>query len=95
MRAMVGYDYWLYQRVKGESEFDRWWATFRAYNGGLGHWLKEAAAVRPALDRQTVDAACGSASRSKKFCAENLGYPRLILLVLQARFLSWGRGVSA
>ncbi len=95
IQALIGYDHWLYQRVKGDSEFDRWWAALRAYNGGLGHWLKEAATVRPALDHQTVDAACGSASRSKKFCAENLGYPRRILLVLQARFLSWGNGVSA
>jgi len=95
IQSLIGYDVWLYDRVKGETELDRWWAALRAYNGGLGHWLKEAATVRPALDHQTVDAACGSASRSKKFCAENLGYPRRILLVLQARFLSWGTGVDA
>jgi hypothetical protein len=95
IQALIGYDHWLYDRVKGESEFDRWWAALRAYNGGLGHWQKEAATVRPALDRQTVDAACGKARRNVSFCPENLGYPRRILLVLQARFLSWGSGVSA
>lgn len=95
IQALVGYDKWLYDRVKGNTELDRWWAALRAYNGGLGHWLKEAATVRPALDHQTVDAACGKASRNKSFCAENLGYPRRILLVLQARFLSWGTGVDA
>ncbi len=92
---MIGYDQWLYERVKGNTEFDRWWAALRAYNGGLGHWQKEAATVRPALDYQTVDTACGKARRSVKFCPENLGYPRRILLVLQSRFLSWGQGVSA
>lgn len=95
IQALVGYDKWLYDRVKGNTELDRWWAALRAYNGGLGHWLKEAATVRPALDHKTVDAACGKASRNKSFCAENLGYPRRILLVLQARFLSWGTGVDA
>lgn len=95
MRALVGYDRWLYERVRGPSEFDRLWATMRSYNGGLGHWQKEAATVSPALDRVTVDSACGRAKRSPSFCPENLGYPRRILTILQPRYLSWGRGVSA
>lgn len=95
MRALVGYDRWLFDRVRGPSEFDRLWAALRAYNGGLGHWQQEAATVRPALDRATVDAACGKARRHPDFCAENRGYPKRILFVLQARYLSWGRGVQA
>lgn len=95
MRGLVGYDRWLFERVRGTSEFDRLWAALRAYNGGLGHWQKEAATVRPALDRQTVDAACGKARRHISHCAENLGYPQRILIVLQPRYLGWGRGVSA
>lgn len=95
MRGLVGYDRWLFERVRGTSEFDRLWAALRAYNGGLGHWQKEAATVRPALDRQTVDAACGKARRHISHCTENLGYPQRILIVLQPRYLRWGRGVSA
>ncbi len=95
MRALVGYDLWLFGRVRGPSEFDRLWAALRAYNGGLGHWQKEAATVRPVLDRLAVDAACGRARRHSSFCPENLGYPRRILVFLQPRYLSWGRGVSA
>lgn len=95
MRALVGYDLWLFQRVRGPSEFDRLWAALRAYNGGLGHWQQEAAKVRPALDRQMVDSACGKARRHPSHCAENLGYPRCILILLQPRYLAWGRGVSA
>ncbi len=115
MRALVGYDRWLFERVRGNSEFDRLWAALRGYNGGLGHWQQEAATVRPAdrnkrssplpllplgegwdeVSRLAVDAACGKARRHPSFCAENLGYPRRILTILQPRYLSWGRGVSA
>jgi len=95
LRALVGYDYWLYQRVAGQSEFDRLWATFRSYNGGLGHWQKEAALVRPSLTRADIDAACGRASRAKVHCTENLDYPDRILNRLQRRFSSWGRVVEA
>lgn len=94
MRAMVGYDLWLYERVRGASEFDRSWAALRAYNGGLGHWQNEASLVRPSLERQAVDSACGQARRHVSHCAENLGYPRRILLTLQLRYAGWGRGVT-
>ncbi|MFV8668081.1 transglycosylase SLT domain-containing protein [Ralstonia pseudosolanacearum] len=94
IRALVGYDRWLYERVRGASQFDRLWAALRAYNGGLGHWQQEAATVRPALDRATVDNACGAARRHRSFCPENLGYPRRILNVLQPRYLAWGREVT-
>ena len=57
--------------------------------------LKEADLVRPALDRQAVDSACGMSRRHISHCPENLGYPRRILLVLQPRYLVWGRGVGA
>jgi soluble lytic murein transglycosylase-like protein len=94
MRALVGYDLWLYERVRGDSEFDRWWAALRAYNGGLGHWQAEAGNAKPATDRAAIDQACGSARRHRSFCPENLGYPRRIMLVLQPRYLSWGSGVQ-
>lgn len=94
MRALVGYDRWLYDRVRGPSEFDRLWAALRAYNGGLGHWQMEAK-VAQSIQRTAVDAACGKAKRHPSFCPENLGYPRRILTILQARYLAWGRGVPA
>lgn len=98
LRALVGYDFWLMQRVRGATEYDRLWAALRAYNGGLGHWQKEAAVVVAATDlhppHQVVDAACGRARRARQFCAENLGYPKRILEGLQPRYLGWGRVVS-
>lgn len=90
LRALVGYDRWLFERVRAPTRYDRLWAALRAYNGGLGNWQQEAARVRPALDRLTVDGACGKARRSPRFCAENLLYPRRILTVLQPRYAPWG-----
>ena len=46
MRALIGYDRWLYARVRGANDFDKLWAALRSYNGGLGHWQKEAAIAR-------------------------------------------------
>ena len=94
MRAMVGYDRWLFERVRGPAEFDRLWAALRSYKGGLGHWQAESRAAG-SVARAQVDAACGRAKRAALHCPENLGYPRRILLVLQPRYLGWGRGVAA
>ncbi|MDD5612886.1 MAG: hypothetical protein PHF75_07575, partial [Gallionella sp.] len=94
MRALVGYDRWLFERVRGPSELDRLWAALRAYNGGLGHWQKEAK-IAGSFDRAAVDRACGHARRAAVFCPENLGYPHRILMVLQPRYMGWGRGVYA
>ncbi|MCQ8103278.1 transglycosylase SLT domain-containing protein [Methylomonas sp. SURF-2] len=93
MRAMIGYDRWLLQRVKGASEFDRLWAALRSYNGGLGHWLNEARNAG-SYQRAEVDRACGSARRSVVHCRENLDYPRRILLTLQPLYAGWGGEVT-
>lgn len=93
MRALVGYDRWLFERVAGNSYYDRLWAALRAYNGGLGHWQQEAK-VAGSVQREAVDLACGTARRSRQHCPENLGYPQRILDRLQPIYLSWGLGVS-
>ncbi len=94
IRALVGYDQWLLHRVRGPSEYDRTWATLRAYNGGLGHWQREAALVGAGQGHAAIDAACGRASRSPLHCPENLSYPDRILNRLQQRYASWGRVVG-
>ncbi len=95
LRALVGYDKYLYDRTPTHySAYDRMWVALRGYNGGLGHWQREAAvsgAAQPT--RQQVDAACGKARRAAVHCRENLGYPQRILVDLQPRYLSWGPGL--
>jgi len=96
LRALVGFDRWLYERVSGPSEYDRLWGALRAYNGGLGHWQKEAAlaGAPPAKGRDSIDATCGRAKRAPVHCQENLGYPRRILITLQPLYRGWGREVN-
>lgn len=95
LRALVGYDKYLFDRAPARySERDRMWVALRSYNGGLGHWQREAAAsgaVQPT--REQVDAACGKARRAPLHCVENLGYPHRILNVLQPRYAGWGPGL--
>ena len=92
LRALVGYDKWLYDRVWGDSEYDRMHAALRAYNGGLGHWHREAK-IAASRKRDLIDAACGKARRHVYHCRENLNYPRRILAIYQPRYFGWGRGI--
>ena len=100
LRALARYDKWLHDRVTpaaGNSDAtacDRWWGALRGYNGGLGHWLKEARLAAPATDRGAIDAQCGRASRHVSHCRENLAYPRQILTKWQPLYASWGPGVK-
>jgi len=94
LRALVGYDRWLWDRLPEAAQSpggdaDRMWATLRAYNGGLGNWRAEAA-LAAGRRRQDIDAACGRARRAAQFCPENLGYPRVILVQRQAIYRTWG-----
>ncbi|WP_287916031.1 transglycosylase SLT domain-containing protein [Comamonas sp.] len=95
LRALVGYDKYLYDRTPSHySAYDRMWVALRGYNGGLGHWQREAAvsgAAQPT--RQQVDAACGKARRAPVHCRENLHYPQRILVELQPRYSNWGGGL--
>lgn len=95
LRALVTYDRWLYDRTPAHYlPRDRMWVALRAYNGGLGHWQREAASTGLAQPtRAQVDAACGKARRAAVHCRENLGYPHRILVVIQPRYLQWGPGL--
>ncbi|MGP1684388.1 MAG: transglycosylase SLT domain-containing protein [Giesbergeria sp.] len=92
LRAMVGYDKFLYDRTPARlARYDRLWLALRGYNGGEGHWQAEGRSTGLAAPtRAQIDAACGAARRHPTHCAENLGYPRRILLVLQPRYRTWG-----
>lgn len=95
LRALVRYDQQLYARAPAYyAPRDRMWVALRGYNGGAGHWAAEAASTGLAQPtRAQVDAACGKARRAAVHCAENLGYPHRILVVIQPRYLPWGPGL--
>ena len=61
MRSLVGYDKWLYDRAPAHyTPRDRMWVALRGYNGGLGHWQREAASAglaQPSRTRLTRPAA--------------------------------------
>jgi hypothetical protein len=89
-RAMARYDGWLFARVEGHTQCDKWWHVLRAYNGGLGHLRNESRNATDPADRHATDATCGTARRSKTHCPENLGYPRRILIDIEPRYLKAG-----
>lgn len=96
MRALVRYDKHLFDRLAvAGNECSRMWAALRSYNGGEGHWRKEARLAADPADREGVDAQCGRASRSARHCPENLGYPKKIIERHQPKYLGWGRGVCS
>ena len=92
LRAMVGYDFHLFQRAPAWlGDYDRLWLALRGYNGGEANWQAEALATgQDAPTRAQIDAACGKARRAPVHCAENLSYPRRILLDLQPLYAAWG-----
>lgn len=96
IRAVVGYDKYLWGQVKAlapavasRGEFDHLWATMRAYNGGLGAWLGEVPKATSST-RPHIDAACGAAKRLRAACRENLAYPYRVIVELQPHYLTWG-----
>lgn len=94
IRALVGYDRWLWDRIQAAAtDCDRMAMTLSAYNGGLG-WVQRdrALAVRQDLDAsrywgvvETVNA-----GRAGWAIRENRDYPRRILRTLAPRYAHWG-----
>lgn len=97
LRALAQYDRILYDGFPMPLECDRWAMALAGYNGGPG-WVQR--------DRRLCGAVGGCdpdkwfehvelhTNRSPEAARENRGYPRRILLKLQANYLTWGRAVS-
>lgn len=96
IRALAQYDYDLYGPIEAATDCERWAMALSAYNGG-GTWLKR---DRARCDTAGCDAAVwfgqveGYTARAPRAARENRGYPRRILLDLQAIYASWGRSVT-
>lgn len=92
IRAAAIYDRFLYDRVTGASECDRWAFTLSAYNGGLG-WISRdknrasASGADPARWFGHVEA---HSARAEWAFRENRGYVSRILLRLEPAYIAAG-----
>lgn len=96
IRAMVGYDQWLWNRVSAVDACNRMAMTLSAYNGGIGWVYRDqaaAAALQAVKGRWWGHVERYNAGRSAASFAENRGYPRRILLTLQPQYYAWGDGL--
>ncbi|MBP2843874.1 transglycosylase SLT domain-containing protein, partial [Pseudomonas sp. PNP] len=82
LMALVSYDRWLADRIKGRNACERFAMVLSSYNGGLGWLIRD----RKLASAQGADPLVwfGSierfnAGRSAAAFKENRGYPRLIL----------------
>lgn len=97
LRALVTYDYHLWQRVSAAAPCERMAKALSAYNGGLGWVIRdEAAARRAGKDAAQWFGAVESvnAGRSEANWRENRAYPRRILRLLEPVYVraGWGPG---
>lgn len=100
LRALVGYDRWLWSRVSGtDNACERMAFALRAYNGGETRLSRERAACAGATGcdpaRNFGHVERFNAGRSVANWHENTDYPRRILLALAPRYRGWGQGRCA
>jgi len=91
IRAGVWYDRWLYERVRGDTECDRWDFTLSAYNGGLGNvYKRQKLSAQPYSWQATGHLNPGITAANQ---AQNDDYSTRILIHWQSLFTDWGRTV--
>lgn len=98
LRALTAYDRWLWERIAAENDCERMAMVLSAYNGGLGWLLKDKALAQASGGIRTRwwgQVERFNAGRSQDAFAENRGYPKRIIKVLQPTYAAWGKGVCA
>jgi len=96
LRALTAYDRWLWERTAAENDCERIAMVLSAYNGGLGWLLKDKALTQASGGIRTRwwgQVERFNAGRSQGAFAENRGYPKRIIKVLQPAYTAWGKGV--
>lgn len=89
IRAMVRLDGWNYRRVQGDSACDRWAASLKAYNAGLGY-VQRAQRRSPTPAEWFGATELINAGQSAKNFEYSRLYPRWILLKHQPLYAAWG-----
>lgn len=97
LRALVAYDKWLWDRVRGADACHRMAKADASYNAGLG-WIYRAehAATAKGVDASRWWDAVERVNpgQSAAAFAESRGYPRRILITLAPRYVAAGFGAS-
>lgn len=98
--ALVSYDRWLADRIKGRDACERHAMVLSSYNGGLGWLIRDrklasAKGADPLVWFSSIERF--NAGRSVAAFRENRGYPRLILKTWEAQYIAagWGEGVCS
>lgn len=92
VNAMICYDNWLYRRVKGADDCQKWGAVLTAYNGGLGY-VKQS---QSASSNRAPELWFGVTERvptrqSAKNFAYSRSYPHKVLFKHQPKYAQHGR----
>lgn len=92
IRAAACYNRWLYDRVAGTTDCDRWAFTLSAYNGGLG-WVRRDVVMTSAHggdDMRWFGQVELNSPRARWAFRENRDYVRRILLMLEPAYIRAG-----
>lgn len=90
IRALVRYDGWIYQRVKGDDSCQRWAAALKGYNAGPGYVMQaQRNAPTPGIWFGATEYILTRQSPANFEYSRT--YPRKILFKHQPRFASWGK----
>jgi hypothetical protein len=89
IRALVRFDRWLYERVKGDTACDRWAAALKGYNAGLGYVQRaQRQSKKPGVwfgAREMVNV-----GQKPTHFENSRMYPRWILMKHQPAYAGWG-----
>lgn len=90
IRAMVRYDKWIYNRVKGVDECQRFAAVLKSYNAGLGY-VQQQQRVSP--DPQVWFDVTEHIPTKQSATNQHYSrmYPRWILFKRQPTYAGWGK----
>jgi hypothetical protein len=92
IRALVRYNRWIYQRVKGKDECHRWAATLKGYNAGPGYVMQAQIKSLDPLTWFGVTEFVPTRQSAENFEYSRL-YPRKILFKHQPLYTNLGKTV--
>lgn len=89
IRALVRYDSWLYERVRGNNSCERWAAALKGYNAGLGY-VQRAQRISPTPGIWFGATEHINAGQTVKNFDYSRRYPHVVLFTHQPLYIAWG-----